>query len=146
MAKGTDKKIIGVTSLEDALSQFAAKNKENKKVLDTSIMIRNLMEKLVQERMFLGMTQRDLANETGIKQPMIARIEKMESIPRLDTFLWIADKLDFDVTLVYRESFSRIDFKMKKIFYSSASTNDATYEENQMSYGGCSNGQITTAA
>jgi len=32
-----------------------------------------------------GMTQRDLAMATGIKQPQIARLEKGEQLPTLDT-------------------------------------------------------------
>lgn len=34
-----------------------------------------------------GMSQRDLARETGIKQPQIARLEKGDHLPTLDT-LW----------------------------------------------------------
>lgn len=34
-----------------------------------------------------GMSQRELSRQTGIKQPQIARLEKGDQLPRLDT-LW----------------------------------------------------------
>jgi ribosome-binding protein aMBF1 (putative translation factor) len=42
---------------------------------------------LAQLREQRGMSQRDLARETGIKQPQIARLEKGGQLPTLDT-LW----------------------------------------------------------
>jgi transcriptional regulator with XRE-family HTH domain len=42
---------------------------------------------VVQLRERRGMSQRDLARETGIKQPQIARLEKGDQMPTLDT-LW----------------------------------------------------------
>ena len=45
------------------------------------------------------MSQRELAKKTCIKQPMIARIEKLESIPRLDTLIKILDALDLNICL-----------------------------------------------
>jgi ribosome-binding protein aMBF1 (putative translation factor) len=40
---------------------------------------------LVEARKEKGMSQRDLEEATGIKQPMIARIEKGQTYPRYDT-------------------------------------------------------------
>ena len=45
------------------------------------------------------MSQRELAKKTGIKQQMIARIEKMESIPRLYTLIKVLNALDLNIGL-----------------------------------------------
>ena len=43
------------------------------------------------------MSQRDLAIKTGIKQPMIARIENGDSVPRIDTLIRIANELNLKI-------------------------------------------------
>lgn len=45
------------------------------------------------------MSQRDLAKKTGIKQPMIARIENFDTIPRLDTLVKISRALELKIEL-----------------------------------------------
>jgi len=40
------------------------------------------------------MSQRDLARETGIKQPQIARLEKGDQLPTLDTLWRLLGALD----------------------------------------------------
>lgn len=72
---------------------------EEKKYFDEQEEVTNIIIKMIKRRIELNMTQRDLAIKTGIKQPMIARIESFESTPRLDTLIKIANaltlKLDF---------------------------------------------------
>lgn len=41
-----------------------------------------------------GMSQRDLARETGIKQPQIARLEKGDQLPTLDALWRLLGALD----------------------------------------------------
>ncbi len=146
MEKNTTKKIVGTTSLEDALKQFASKSEENRAVLDTSLKMKSLMDQIVEERLFLDMTQRDLAELTGIKQPMIARIEKLESIPRLDTFLRMVDKLDFEVILAYKVDFSPLNLGLNKMKYVSTQPGGGKYMSNQIFYGGYVNNEPTTNA
>ena len=131
----TNKKIVGTTSLEEALEQFAAQSEENRAVLDTSLKMKALMDQMVEERQYLGMTQRDFAEVTGIKQPMIARIEKLESIPRLDTFIRMVDKLDFEILLAYKVDFSPLNIGIKKIKYISVLPDEGKYQNNQTTCG-----------
>ncbi len=63
-----------------------------------SNMVSDIIVKLISKRIELKMSQRQLAEKTGIKQPMIARIEKFESIPRLDTLIRMANALGLIVT------------------------------------------------
>lgn len=141
MEKNTTKKIVGTTSLEDALKRFASKSEENRVVLDTALKLKELMKQMVEERQYLGMTQRDFAEVTGIKQPMIARIERLESIPRLDTFIKMVDKLDFELLLAYKVDFSPLNLGIKNLKYVSATPDEGVYNNNQISYRRCVNNE-----
>lgn len=46
-----------------------------------------------------GMSQRDLARQTGIKQPQIARLEKGDHLPTLDTLWRLLDALGARIEL-----------------------------------------------
>ena len=61
--------------------------------------ISNIIVKIIEKRLFLKMSQRELAKKTGVKQQMIDRIEKMESIPRLYTLIKILNALDLNIGL-----------------------------------------------
>lgn len=74
-------------------------NKEDKKYFEISNIVAEIVARLVSKRLELGVSQRELARRTDIKQPMIARIEKFESIPRLDTLVKIALALDLKINL-----------------------------------------------
>ena len=63
-----------------------------------SNMVSDIIVKLISKRIELKMSQRQLAEKSGIKQPMIARIEKFESIPRLDTLVRLANALSLIIT------------------------------------------------
>lgn len=47
--------------------------------------ITDLVHKMFMRRIELGLTQRDVAKLAGIKQPVLARLEKLTVIPRIDT-------------------------------------------------------------
>lgn len=63
---------------------------EDKEYFKFSDMVNEIIIQLITRRINLNMSQRDLAKITGIKQPMIARIEKFDSLPRLDTIVKMA--------------------------------------------------------
>ena len=50
-------------------------------------MISSIIFEIVKQRNEKKLSQRDIEEITGIKQPMIARIETLKSIPRLDTLV-----------------------------------------------------------
>lgn len=62
-----------------------------------------LVAELVARRKNLGMTQKQLAEKTGLKQSAIARLERDGSVPKLDTLTRIADALDLKVQLMVEE-------------------------------------------
>jgi len=73
-------------------------SKEEKECLLEQEKVSSLIISMIKRRLELNMTQRDLARKSGIKQPMIARIERMDSIPRLDTLVKIFTALDLNLT------------------------------------------------
>lgn len=57
---------------------FQSLNSEDDFVID-------IISKLIKRRAELGVTQRKLAEESGVKQSAIARLESFRSVPQLDT-------------------------------------------------------------
>jgi transcriptional regulator with XRE-family HTH domain len=74
--------------------------KEDQEFFKYSSLVDDIIIKLISRRLELNMSQRDLAQKSGIKQPMIARIEKFESVPRLDTIVKMAYALNLNVSFV----------------------------------------------
>lgn len=71
---------------------------EDKELFKYSNIVNEIIVQLISRRLDLKLSQRDLSEKTGIKQPMIARIEKFESVPRLDTLVRIATALGLKIT------------------------------------------------
>lgn len=100
--------------------------KEQEKEIEEYEKISNIILALIKQRINKNLTQRELAELTNIKQPMIARIESLNTIPRLDTLTKIASALKCDITIVEQENydFKCIDFDTKKYTYSSYNSNN----------------------
>lgn len=73
-------------------------NKEDKEFFKYSNLVNDIIIKLITRRLELNISQRALAQKSGIKQPMIARIEKFESVPRLDTIVKMAYALNLTIS------------------------------------------------
>ncbi len=71
---------------------------EEKEYLENLDKVSDLIMVMVARRVELNMSQRDLALKSGIKQPMIARIEKMSSIPRIDTLIKLFSALGLELS------------------------------------------------
>lgn len=59
-----------------------------------------LVEQLVKARKEKNITQRELAEATGISQQAISRIEKEKHIPKMDTFSKVLDGLGLELAIV----------------------------------------------
>lgn len=60
----------------------------------------NLICQLIDAREEKGLTQRDLAEMSGIKQPALARIESMKTTPQINTLLKILNPLGYTLAIV----------------------------------------------
>ena len=58
-----------------------------------------LIGKLIEAREKKGLSQRDLAQLSGVRQPAIARLESMKSTPQIDTLLKILAPLGYTLSI-----------------------------------------------
>ena len=77
---------------------------KEKNVIDVNNNISSLIIKMINRRKELNISQRDLAFISGIKQPMIARIERLSVIPRIDTLVILARALNLRLDLIIMEN------------------------------------------
>jgi len=59
-----------------------------------------LMGKLIEAREKKGISQERLAEMSGLKQPAIARLERMQATPRIDTLLKVLKPLGYTLAIV----------------------------------------------
>lgn len=101
--------------------------KEEKEYFKLQEQVSNLLIEIIERRIDLKMSQRDLAQKCEIKQPMIARIERMDAIPRIDTLIKICNALDLKIEIKPNNK-----GKDNIIATESISYNGKTYEQNSM--------------
>lgn len=58
-----------------------------------------LIGKMIKAREEKGLSQRALAELSGVKQPAIARMESMKSIPQIDTLFKVLIPLGYTLTI-----------------------------------------------
>jgi len=75
----------------------------------------NFANALIEAREKSGLTQKQLAQLSGVKQPAISRIERGTISPSIDTFLRVAVPLGYKLALVPINSDIEIDSPMKAI-------------------------------
>lgn len=59
-----------------------------------------LVAEIIQRRLELSLTQRRLAELSGVKQSAIARLERNGAIPRIDTLFKLLKPLGLTITLI----------------------------------------------
>jgi DNA-binding XRE family transcriptional regulator len=59
-----------------------------------------LIGKMIEAREKKGLTQRDLARLSGVRQPAIARLESMKVTPQIDTLFKILNPLGYTIQIV----------------------------------------------
>lgn len=63
-----------------------------------------LIGKLIEVREAKGLSQRELAEICGLKQPAIARLESMKTTPQIDTLFKILNPLGYTLSIVPTKS------------------------------------------
>jgi ribosome-binding protein aMBF1 (putative translation factor) len=59
-----------------------------------------LIGKMVEAREQKGMSQRELAELSGVKQPAIARLESLKATPQIDTLFKVLHPLGYTIEIV----------------------------------------------
>lgn len=95
---------IKLVTIEESNERFASLSEQAKKIQELSDKISSLINSFVNQRESKGLSQRDLADRLGWKQPALARMERLEVIPRLDTFLKAVMEVGGNVYIEYFEN------------------------------------------
>lgn len=66
--------------------------------------IADLIGTLIMRRIELGITQKELAEMSGIKQSAIARLESLRATPKLDTIYKLLDPLGLTLKLIPKQN------------------------------------------
>ena len=56
--------------------------------------------KMIEAREKKGLSQRELAEISGVKQPAIARLESMKATPQIDTLFKVLNPLGYTISIV----------------------------------------------
>lgn len=91
--------ISGTETVEEALEEFSSYGEKYKLILSSIEKTEKLLKQFSEFRINKNLSQRDLSDLTGIKQPQIARYEKKTAFPRIDTFLRLLEALDLQLVL-----------------------------------------------
>lgn len=59
-----------------------------------------IIDRLIERRQMLNLTQKQLADAAGLAQSGVARLESKKNVPQLDTLLKVATALGCDLQLV----------------------------------------------
>lgn len=59
-----------------------------------------LIGKMIEAREERGLSQRELAEISGVKQPAIARLESMKATPQIDTLFKVLHPLGYTIEIV----------------------------------------------
>ena len=60
----------------------------------------SLIGKMIEAREEKGLSQRELAEASGVKQPAIARLESMKATPQIDTLFKLLHPLGYTIEIV----------------------------------------------
>lgn len=88
------------TTLSDYLNDESRVSKAEKAQIEFETA---LIGKLIEAREEKGLSQRELAEISGLKQPAIARLESMQTTPQINTLFKVLSSLGYTLTIVPTE-------------------------------------------
>lgn len=77
---------------------------KERSTIEISSKVADIVLALIEERVKKGLTQQQLADKCGMKQSAIARMESIESIPRLDTVIRVGTALEMTLDFTRKEN------------------------------------------
>ena len=85
------------TTFNDVWNDKTFLNEEEKARIEFEV---SLIGKLIEARESRGLTQKDLAEMSGLRQSAIARLESMRSTPQIDTLFKVLKPLGYTLAIV----------------------------------------------
>lgn len=86
-------------TFDDMMNEIKASGEQERETIEVAEKLAKIIGDLSRARIRKGLSQRQLAEMTGIKQSAIARLENIQAIPRLDTIIKIARCLDVEIEI-----------------------------------------------
>ena len=90
---------MGNISFEEALENIKALGETERRTIEIAHELAKIIGSLADARVKSGLTQRQLAEKSGIKQSAIARMESLRAVPRLDTVISVARALNSKIKI-----------------------------------------------
>lgn len=91
-------------TFDNVWEDLKASGAEEKKFFEAAEETARIINELTEERIRSGITQRQLAEKTGLKQTAIARMESLQSTPRLDTLVRVTNALGIKLEITKESS------------------------------------------
>ena len=120
-------------NFEELINEIKNNDPEKKELFAISEYVSSIISKIIIERNKKGLSQRDLAKLTGLKQSAIARLESLQSIPRIDTVAKICYHLNLNLDIVSETELPITNIHYV-IHYNDSHKNKHTYKSDFSSY------------
>ncbi len=91
-------------TFDDVWENLKASGEKEKQFFEAAEETARIINELAEERIRNGISQRELAEKTGLKQSAIARMESLQSTPRLDTLIRVANALNIKLEITKESS------------------------------------------
>ena len=86
-----------IDTFSDYMNDEARVNPVERECINFEI---SLIGKMIEAREEKGLSQRELAEISGVKQPAIARLESMKATPQIDTLFKVLHPLGYTIEIV----------------------------------------------
>jgi len=98
-----------MSDMEKYLQSRLAKDPEFKRIYEERKSIKAIIFELVRTRIKKGLSQKELAEKAGLKQPAIGRMESGDTVPNLKTICKVAGALDLQIKAVENSTAKLLD-------------------------------------
>lgn len=86
-------------NVKELINKRLENDVELKKAYDSAQHEYEVVKQLVKMRNEMGLSQRDVANQSGLTQQMVSRIETVDNSPTLRNFIKYVDSLGLEIKL-----------------------------------------------
>ena len=87
-------------TIDELWEELKLDNEDSKLTIETAEKVINIIKTITKARQDLNISQRELAEKCGIKQPALARIETFKTIPQINTLIKIAECVNMSVVVL----------------------------------------------
>ncbi len=123
---------MGNKTFDEVLQVLKESGEEERKTIEIAEELARVVDELSEARVKKHLTQRDLAELSGIKQSAIARMESLQAVPRLDTMIKLARCLNVRISIEALEE-QIVRFPDRLSYHHSDASNNYPWDPNGIS-------------